>query len=84
MTTSNIGKKKERKVICLHCYEEGYREFGEKHKCMWELLDYLAQGIVECKEFECGNSGLNWNDYYEHRKKELLSLPTKSSKTKKR
>jgi len=54
------------KVICLHCHKEIPPEKVENHTCINEILDYLVEGIVQTKERECGNSGLNWKDYYDH------------------
>lgn len=64
---------KEIKIKCLHCYQTGNGKFGENHSCIWEMFDLLAREIVDLKETQCGNSGLNWNDYYEHLKEKIIN-----------
>ncbi len=66
----NLKKGQVPNIVCLHCHEEGDGKFGETHRCLWEVLDHFANALIEVMEHNCGNSGLNWQDYYNHLKKE--------------
>lgn len=62
---------KNAKVVCLHCHEEN---INEEHRCLWEVFDYIVEGVAEIKEWQCKNSGLNWKDYYEYLKREIIKF----------
>lgn len=52
-------------IKCPHCRKENV---PNDHACIYQLLDCIAQEVMELKEGRCGNSGKNWYDFYEYLK----------------